>query len=220
MIDRTPALLLAALLSLGAPAAASAATDTDAAATPPQVEQIAPDPHAVQVGSGPHRYQFVLRDTVSAAPAALRPFGLSHTAFDLPFVAAEKDVYQGITDAQGRTPVFVFEQAPPAQGWVLLERFGSGPYGERMQLKAGDGEGVGAMAYELVVCGKTPRLYRGVTTAEGDTAYVATSAIVNLLLFIDADSTSAGGDLPPGRIEPSDGQTALRRCRADAADPA
>ena len=220
MINRTPALLLAALLSLGAPAAASAATAADAAATPPQVEQIAPDPHAVQVGSGPTPLPVRAARYGQRPPAALRPFGLSHTAFDLPFVAAEKDVYQGITDAQGRTPVFAFEQAPPAQGWVLLERFGSGPYGERMQLKAGDGEGVGAMAYELVVCGKTPRLYRGVTTAEGDTAYVATSAIVNLLLFIDADSTSAGGDLPPGRIEPSDGQTALRRCRSDAADPA
>lgn len=216
MIDRTPALLLAALLSLGAPVAASAAP---AEATPsPPVEQIPPDPHAPQVGSGPYRYQFVLRDTVSTAPAALRPFALSHTAFDLPFVAAEKDVYQGITDAQGRTPVFAFEQAPPAQGWVLLERFGSGPYGERMQLLAGDGEGVGAMAYELVVCGKTPRLYRGVTTAEGDTGYAATSAIVNLLLFIDADSTAAGGDKAAGRIEADDGQTALRRCRPDAAE--
>ncbi|WP_448133102.1 hypothetical protein [Stenotrophomonas rhizophila] len=218
MIDRPPALLLAALLSLGAPVAASAAP-ADATASP-QVEQIPPDPHAPQVGSGPHGYQFVLRDTVSAAPAALRPFALSHTAFDLPFVAAEKDVYQGITDAQGRTPVFAFDQAPPAQGWVLLERFGSGPYGERMRLQAGDGEGVGAMAYELVVCGKTPRLYRGVTTADGDTAYTATSAIVNLLLFIDADSTAAGGDKTAGRIEAGDGQTALRRCRPDAADPA
>ena len=215
MINRTPALLLAALLSLGAPVAASAAPATAS----PQVEQIRPDPQALQVGSGPHRYQFVLRDTVSAAPAALRPFALSHTAFDLPFVAAEKDVYQGITDAQGRTPVFAFEQAPPAQGWVLLERFGSGPYGERMRLQAGDGEGIGAMAYELVVCGKTPRLYRGVTTADGDTAYVATSAIVNLLLFIDADSTAAGGDRSAGRIEADDGLTALRRCRPDAADP-
>lgn len=218
MIDRPPALLLAALLSLGAPVAASAAPAE--ATGSPQVEQIPPDPHAPQVGSGPHRYQFVLRDTVSAAPAALRPFALSHTAFDLPFVAAEKDVYQGITDAQGRTPVFAFDQAPPAQGWVLLERFGSGPYGERMRLQAGDGEGVGAMAYELVVCGKTPRLYRGVTTADGDTAYTATSAIVNLLLFIDADSTAAGGDKTAGRIEAGDGQTALRRCRPDAADPA
>ena len=218
MIDRPPALLLAALLSLGAPVAASAAP-AEATASP-QVEQILPDPHAPQVGSGPHRYQFVLRDTVSAAPAAVRPFALSHTAFDLPFVAAEKDVYQGITDAQGRTPVFAFEQAPPAQGWVLLERFGSGPYGERMRLQASDGEGVGAMAYELVVCGKTPRLYRGVTTAEGDTAYAATSAIVNLLLFIDADSTAAGGDKTAGRIEAGDGQTALRRCRPDAEDPA
>ncbi|MDY0955519.1 hypothetical protein SOM22_13155 [Stenotrophomonas rhizophila] len=216
MINRTPALLLAALLSLGAPVAASAAPATAS----PQVEQIRPDPQAPQVGSGPHRYQFVLRDTVSAAPAAVRPFALSHTAFDLPFVAAEKDVYQGITDAQGRTPVFAFEQAPPAQGWVLLERFGSGPNGERMRLQAGDGEGIGAMAYELVVCGKTPRLYRGVTTADGDTAYVATSAIVNLLLFIDADSTAAGGDRSAGRIEADDGQTALRRCRPDAADPA
>lgn len=218
MIDRPPALLLATLLSLGTPVAASAAP-AEATASP-QVEQIRPDPHAPQVGSGPHRYQFVLRDTVSAAPAALRPFALSHTAFDLPFVAAEKDVYQGITDAQGRTPVFAFEQAPPAQGWVLLERFGSGPYGERMRLQAGDGEGVGAMAYELVVCGKTPRLYRGVTTADGDTAYTATSAIVNLLLFIDADSTAAGGDKTAGRIEAGDGQTALRRCRPDAEDPA
>lgn len=217
MIDRTAPLLLAALLSLGAPVAASAAPAE--ATTSPQVEQIRPDPHGPQVGSGPHRYQFVLRDTVSAAPAALRPFALSHTAFDLPFVAAEKDVYQGITDAQGRTPVFAFEQAPPAQGWVLLERFGSGPNGERMRLQAGDGEGIGAMAYELVVCGKTPRLYRGVTTADGDTAYVATSAIVNLLLYIDADSTAAGGDRSAGRIEADDGQTALRRCRPDAADP-
>ena len=62
--------------------------------------------------------------------------------------------------------------------------------------------------------------YAFVTTADGDTAYTATSAIVNLLLFIDADSTAAGGDKTAGRIEADDGQTALRRCRPDAADPA
>lgn len=125
MIDRPPALLLATLLSLGTPVAASAAP-AEATASP-QVEQIRPDPHAPQVGSGPHRYQFVLRDTVSAAPAALRPFALSHTAFDLPFVAAEKDVYQGITDAQGRTPVFAFEQAPPRRAGCCWNALAAAP---------------------------------------------------------------------------------------------
>ncbi|MCF7751532.1 hypothetical protein KQ945_12280 [Bacillus subtilis subsp. subtilis] len=209
---------IALATALGVCPAAPAAADDATPSTPP--EQIVPVRGSAQVGSGPHRYQFVLRDTVSAAPAALRPFALSHSAFDLPFVKAQKDVYQGMTDAQGRTPVFAFERAPPAQGWVLLERFGSGPYGERMRLQAGDGEGIGAMAYELVVCGKTPRLYRGVTNAHGDTAYVATSAIVDLLIFLDADSTSAGGAPSAPRIEAGDGRTALRRCREDAAGSA
>lgn len=211
MIASKPSLALAALLGLCATATAHPVAAEGVESAP--VEQIRPDPHAVQVGSGRHRYQFVLRDTVSAAPAAMRPFALSHTQFNLPFVHEEKDVYLGITDAQGRTPVFAFEQAPPAQGWVLLERFGSGPYGERMRLQDGQGEGVGVMAYEMVVCGKTPRLYRGVTNAHGDTAYVATSAIVDLMLFLDGDSTFGGGEKVAGRIEPDDGLTALKRCR-------
>lgn len=207
------------LTVLAAPRAAATVSATPVPnATSVSVEQVTPDPHATQVGTGAYRYQFVLRDTVSTAPAALRPFALSHAQFDLPFVREQKDVYQGITDARGRTPVFAFEQIPPAQGWVLLERFGSGPYGERMRLQAGDGEGIGRMAYQMVVCGKTPRLYRGVTTAQGDTAYVATSAIVDLLIFLDAGSAGSGGDNAAGRIQPGDGQTALRRCRPDRAD--
>jgi len=190
-------------------AAAPAQRETLAAA-----EQVEPDPQAPQVGTGPHRVQFVLHDTVSAAPAAMRPFALSHTAFDLPFVREEKDVYQGITDARGRTPVFAFEQAPPAAGWVLLERFGSGPFGERMRLHGGGDHAVAAMPYEVVVCGQTPRLYRGVSNARGETAYVATSRVVDLLLYIDSDSDSgADADAPTAAIQPGDGALALQRCR-------
>lgn len=214
MKTSTPTFALAALLC--ATAFAQAEEAPVAADAPTPSIQIAPDPHAPQVGSGPYRYQFVLRDTLGDAPAGLHPFALSHTDFDLPFVREEKDVYQGITDAQGRTPVFAFESAPPATGWVLLERFGSGPYGERMRLRGGgdDDTGIAGMPYQIVVCGRTPRLYRGVSNRQGETAYVAASEVVTMMLYVDAggDMEATGAQDP---IQAGDGQTAMQRCRDD-----
>lgn len=214
MKTSTPTFALAALLC--ATAFAHAEEAPVAADAPTPCIQITPDPHAPQVGSGPHRYQFVLRDTLGDAPAALHPFALSHTDFDLPFVREEKDVYQGVTDAQGRTPVFAFESAPPAAGWVLLERFGSGPYGERMRLRGSgdDDTGIAGMPYQIVVCGRTPRIYRGVSNRQGDTAYVAASEVVTMMLYLDPDiGMDAAGARAP--IQPGDGESAMQRCRED-----
>lgn len=41
-------------------------------------------------------------------------------------------MYQGTTDAQGRTAVFAFNQAIPKVGWNLRPRTGSGLFGEQM----------------------------------------------------------------------------------------
>ncbi|MBW8809286.1 MAG: hypothetical protein JF591_10745 [Lysobacter sp.] len=151
---------------------------------------------AQQVGAGPHRYRFVLDDTHSGEPAGNRPYALSHRSTDLPFVASTKKVYQGVTDALGRTAVFAFAEAVPADGWVLRERFGSGEMGEQLVMTDPAHRALSGIDYELVICGDPPTIYRGTTDANGLAGYAATSTATKVKLR-PAFATLLVGDEEP-----------------------
>lgn len=163
---------------------------------------------AQQVGAGPHRYRFVLNDTHSGEPAADRPYALGHRSADLPFVASTKKVYQGVTDALGRTAVFAFAEAVPADGWMLRERFGSGDLGEQLVMTDPAHRALSGIDYELVICGDPPTIYRGTTDANGLAGYAATSTATKVKLR-PAFATFLVGDEEP--VDPAvEAQAQLR----------
>ncbi|EGY52640.1 hypothetical protein [Neisseria shayeganii] len=138
-------------------------------------------------GQGPHRYRMILRHPQNGTPLANQDYALSHSSVDLSFVAEPKKVFQGTTDAQGRTAVFAFGKPVPAAGWNLRPRTGSGPLGEQMVVRDDEGP-MKDFHYALLVCeGDTPYIYRGITDASGQTAYVATVKPANITLYADGD---------------------------------
>lgn len=143
--------------------------------------------NASVVGSGSHRYRMILLDPMTNQPLANQDYALSHSTADLPFVKESKKVYQGTTDAQGRTAVFAFKQAVPQSGWNLRPRTGSGPLGEQMVVVI-NGHIEKGFDYVLVVCeANDPYIYRGVTDISGQTAYVASQTPVDIELYIAGD---------------------------------
>lgn len=139
------------------------------------------------IGTGPYRYRFVLRDTRTGARAENRPYALSNNALDLPFAADPKDVYQGVTDEEGRTDVFALDAAAPT-GWFLRERVGEGPFGEQFRLVDGyTGEPLQSRPYAIVFCTQPPQRHEGLTDVDGYTAYAAAAAEIDLVLLHDND---------------------------------
>lgn len=140
--------------------------------------------NAKVIGTGKHRYRMVLLDPMSNQPLANQDYALSNSQVDLTFVKESKKVFQGTTDAQGRTAVFAFPKAVPKSGWNLRPRTGSGPLGEQMVVIVNDVEEKG-FPYTLVICEKDePYLYRGITDASGQTAYVASQNVVSIDLYM------------------------------------
>lgn len=166
--------------------AGCAADHEDAYLAPVNLQPSGP----AQLGSGRYLYQFELRDAAYALEPN-RPFALSTQnmrGHGLPFVADVKKVYQGVTDAQGRTPVIALPFRVKPANWRLRERFGSGPNGEDFHLTGPKGKkGLSGMDYVLVVCSKPPRHYQGVSNAQGYTAYVATERAEQVLVYVDGD---------------------------------
>lgn len=79
---------------------------TAGAAAPPETETI---------GSGAFAYRFILLHPRTGQPSPQTDFALSASRkvdFHLPFVTDEKNVFQGRTDAAGRTPVSQTQRAP------------------------------------------------------------------------------------------------------------
>lgn len=138
-------------------------------------------------GKGAHRYRMILQHPQSGMPLANQDYALSHSSVDLAFAPAPKKVFQGTTDAQGRTAVFAFNKPVPAAGWNLRPRTGSGPLGEQMVIQDHQGPMKG-FDYALLVCEEgTPYIYRGITDASGQTAYVATVKPANIKVYFDGD---------------------------------
>ncbi|WP_206239274.1 hypothetical protein [Novosphingobium terrae] len=149
---------------------------------PAQIKPLGPP----QLGQGRHLYQFELRDW-HGKPQPDQPFALSIQNVkgrNLPFVADRKKVYQGVTDAQGRTPVIALPFRIKPGDWRLRERFGSGPYGEDFRLTGPSGKHpLPGLDYTLVACGKVPRHYEGTSNAQGFTAYIASEEPEHLTLY-------------------------------------
>lgn len=138
------------------------------------------------IGSGPYRYRFVLHDSPQGKPAPLRPFALSNRRHHLPFVSDAKQVFRGMTDAEGFTPVFAFTQPIEEDSWLLRERFGDGPHGEQFRFSHTDGKrrfGIPYVHYKIVVCEPVARLHRGISDGNGHTGYVASASPIQAFLF-------------------------------------
>lgn len=135
-------------------------------------------------GTGVYRYRLVLIHPVAhdyVMPN--QPYALSHSGINLPFVPEEKDVFQGVTDSQGRTDVFAFEHPVDPKGWNLRQRTGKGSFGEQMVIRDFNKQPFQGVEYALVVCGKKAHVYRGLTDRLGQAAYVASPKPANILLY-------------------------------------
>lgn len=140
--------------------------------------------NAKVIGTGKHRYRMVLLDPITNQPLANQDYALSNSQVDLTFVKESKKVFQGTTDAQGRTAVFAFPKAVPKSGWNLRPRTGSGPLGEQMVVIINNTKEKG-FPYTLVICEQDePYMYRGVTDISGQTAYVASQTAVDINLYM------------------------------------
>ncbi|WP_169805543.1 hypothetical protein [Novosphingobium rosa] len=161
------------------------ASDQGASPASPGPAQVRPSGSA-QLGQGRHLYQFELRDW-HGKPQPNQPFALSiqnAKGRSLPFVADRKKVYQGVTDAAGRTPVIALPFHIKPADWRLRERFGAGPYGEDFRLTDPSGKHpLAGLDYTLVACGKVPRHYEGTSNAQGFTAYIASAEAEHLTLY-------------------------------------
>jgi hypothetical protein len=135
-------------------------------------------------GTGRYAYRFTLLNPETGEPWANHPYALTLQAegYDLPFVQDEKDVHQGITDANGQTALIRFDKRLSDKDWDLQERNGTGKFGERFRLSDPDGKILAGQAYLVVVCSTPPRLVRGYTDKTGKTAYIATEKPENLVL--------------------------------------
>lgn len=137
------------------------------------------------IGKGAHRYRMVLLDPLYKHPLANQDYALSHSQVNLTFVKESKKVFQGTTDAQGRTAVFAFPKAVPKSGWNLRPRTGSGPLGEQMVVMSNEDEVYSKFPYSLLVCEQDDAyIYRGRTDASGQTAYVASEKPVQIYLYM------------------------------------
>ena len=123
------------------------------------------------------------------------PFALSLKEGLLPFVAEEKAVWRGVTDDEGRTPVFALPDRIAAKDVLFRPRFGDGPLGEQMQFVSNaDGHGM-TLHYRLVLCTSPPQQFFGVSDADGFTAYAASTAPAHILAYaLDDDPHFIGRD--------------------------
>ncbi len=157
------------------------------------VGRAAADDRSVRVyGSTRFAYRFTLISPETGAPWPNRPFRLFAKSHHLPSRQPSKKVFHGVTDAQGKTPVFRMDRLIPDRGWVLMERIGDGPFGKSFLLKRSGtrSEPLGGYPYALVVCA-TPRIvYKGKTSAGGDTAYMTSNAPADMMLMIEGDDFS------------------------------
>lgn len=159
------------------------------------VESIeAPVDAAPAIGTGAYRYQLTLRGEQGEVKRRM-PFALSLKTGLLPFVPEEKGVWRGVTDDEGRTPVFALSNRVTAKDVLFRPRFGDGPLGEQMQFVSNaDGHAM-ALHYRLVLCTNPPQQFFGVSDADGFTAYAASDAPAHILAYaLDDEPDFIGRD--------------------------
>ncbi|AWV07948.1 hypothetical protein C9I47_2265 [Lysobacter maris] len=150
--------------------------------------QIRDSDQAEVIGNGPHRYCFEFWPPAATAPAARTPFALALTG-EVP-LPAELHVYQGVTDAHGRTPVFALDRPVEPGAWRLTGRLGEGEFGDVMRLRASDGTPQAGRSYLLVICSASPQWHRGRTDTAGRTVYAAAPQPEHIMLNADPETAS------------------------------
>jgi hypothetical protein len=162
----------------------------------------------VVIGQGRYAYRFTLIDPHTGKPWPNRPYALTtgrHNHYHLPFVADEKNVYQGVSDAEGKTALFRLPVRIRDQDWDLRERFGSGPYGETFRLEDDStGKYLADFPYLLMICSTPPQYHLGYSYPNGDTAYSASAQPETVAIFIGGSFDE--DDLPKSCDEPDDVQ--------------
>lgn len=139
----------------------------------------------VHIGHGTHTYQFRLLG-IQEGVQANTPFALSLKIQNerLAFVKDKKNVYQGVTDKNGMTPIFHTLKHYDADAWFIRPRFGQGPNGEDFHLtNESTGEALAGFPYTILMCEKKPKMYTGFTDENGFTAYSASKKPVNLFIY-------------------------------------
>ena len=175
--------LLAACSNTSAPASKDAKPQTAANPQPlPPFVFVKDIEGAPRVGKGTLGYRFVLLEPNTNRLAANTPFAISHTQVKLPFAGAD-NVYRGMTDARGMTPLFVVEQALPEAGWILVPRAGEGTQGQWLTLANPQQQPMAGWLYSIAVCGAKPYWVHGQTNVLGQTAYVAHAESTKLVLY-------------------------------------
>jgi hypothetical protein len=184
--------LIAALSPLGGCAATYSAMEAG------RVAQQQGDPAVTIIGEGKYAYRFTLIDPGTNQPSPNKPYGLTtgrNNPYHLPFVADEKNVYQGVSDADGKTAIFRLPVRISDGEWDLRERFGSGPFGETFRVtNAESGKPLANFPYLLMICTTPPQYFRGLTYPNGDTAYSASAKPETIELLYEGDFNDE--DLP------------------------
>jgi len=134
------------------------------------------------VGRGRYHYRLTLVDAEGNIEPKT-PFALSLPHRVLPFVAEQKNVWRGITDARGRTPVFALPFRLRERDVFLRGRIGDGPNGEQFWIGSDAKHPAVDQPYRLVVCTTPPTQYIGHTDARGYTVYAASVTPVRLHLY-------------------------------------
>lgn len=149
------------------------------------------------VGEGRYAYQFIITNPKDGSIWPNHPYALTTlNAFgarsvNLPFVADAKDVYQGVSDSQGRTAIFKLRYRLRDSRWDVRERIGKGDHGETFRLVGHDGKALGGFPYMLVLCSSPPIYHRGYSYPNGDTAYSASDGPVMAHLYVLDDDGEA-----------------------------
>ena len=135
------------------------------------------------VGRGAHHYRFTLLDP-SGKVAANTPFALSlRNDRDLPFVREEKDVWRGVTDAEGRTPVIALPFAIKPADMFMRGDLATYPMGSNSRPRIYD-FALSLYPYRLIICTNPPQYMIGLTDKGGNTFYGASQRPVSILLLM------------------------------------
>ena len=146
-------------------------------------------------GTGRHAHRFTLFNPQTNKPWPNHPFRLFAKHHDLPSRQPSKSVYHGVTDANGMTPIFLMNTKIPDKGWDLTERVGEGPFGKSFYMKSSGPNRRPIIGYPhaMVICSPVPIVHFGVTDARGNTAYLASSEVGEIILLTDGDVTDKEG---------------------------
>jgi hypothetical protein len=146
-------------------------------------------------GTGRYPYRFILLDPQTNSPWPNHPFRLFAKHHALPSRQPSAAVYHGVTDANGMTPVFRLNNIIPDKGWDLTELVGDGSFGKSFNLKTPGRHSspVAGYAYAMVICSQPPVVHFGVSDTNGNTAYLASNEVGEIILLTGGEVTDKEG---------------------------